>query len=173
MPERRRVLKVVQEHRRAEVWVERHFEGLGEACKDTSRTSLVVQWLRVCLPMWGTWVWSLIQEDSSCFSTTKPTCHSYWANALDPVLCSKRSHCNEKPALCNWREALACLSQRKPTHSNEDPVQPKINENKILKPCSLLMVGKHQCASEIFHCCLWHVGVCHKGKQIEKRVALS
>ena len=29
-------------------------------------TSLVVQWIRICLPMQGTWVWSLVQEDSTC-----------------------------------------------------------------------------------------------------------
>ena len=25
--------------------------------------SLVVQWLRICLPMQGTWVWALVRED--------------------------------------------------------------------------------------------------------------
>ena len=29
------------------------------------RTSLVVQWLRLCLPMQGVWVWSLVWELSS------------------------------------------------------------------------------------------------------------
>ena len=28
-------------------------------------TFLVVQWLRICLPVQGTWVWSLVQEDST------------------------------------------------------------------------------------------------------------
>ena len=28
-------------------------------------TFLVVQWLRICLPMQGTWVCSLVQEDST------------------------------------------------------------------------------------------------------------
>ena len=28
--------------------------------------------------------------------------------ALQPVLCSKRSHCSEKPKRCNQRAALAC-----------------------------------------------------------------
>ena len=31
----------------------------------------------------------------------KPVRHSYWACALEPVLCNKRSHCNEKPSHCN------------------------------------------------------------------------
>ena len=34
--------------------------------------SLVVQWLRICLPMQGVWVQSLVQEDSSCRKATKP-----------------------------------------------------------------------------------------------------
>ena len=36
------------------------------------RTSLVVQWPRICLPMQGTWVWSLVWEDPSCLRATKP-----------------------------------------------------------------------------------------------------
>ena len=34
-------------------------------------TSLVSQWLRICLPTQGTWVWSLVQEDSTCCGATK------------------------------------------------------------------------------------------------------
>ena len=42
------------------------------------RASLVVQWLRIQLPMQGTWVWRLVQEDPTCYRTTKPM-RSYWA----------------------------------------------------------------------------------------------
>ena len=42
-----------------------------------SRTSLVAQWLRICLPMQGTWDLSLIQEYPTCCGTTKPVCHNY------------------------------------------------------------------------------------------------
>ena len=41
------------------------------------RTSLVVQWLRICLPMQGTWVRSLVQEDPTCCGATKPVRHNY------------------------------------------------------------------------------------------------
>ena len=81
------------------------------------RTSLVVQWLRIHLPVQGTWVRSLVQEDPTCRGATKPMRHNYWACALEPashnywahepqllkpmclepMLCNKRSHCNEKP----------------------------------------------------------------------------
>ena len=40
-------------------------------------TSLVVQWLRISLPVQGTWVRSLVWEDSSCHGATKPVSHSY------------------------------------------------------------------------------------------------
>ena len=79
--------------------------------------SLVAQWLRIHLPMQGTLVRALVQEDPTCRGATKPmrcnywgcalepASHSYWAHSpqllkpagLEPVLWSKRSHCNEKP----------------------------------------------------------------------------
>ena len=69
-------------------------------------TSLVVQWLRIRLPMQGTRVRALVQEDPTCRGATKPVCHNYWAHVpqllkptrLEPVLCNKRSHRNEEPA---------------------------------------------------------------------------
>ena len=48
------------------------------------RTSLVVQWLRICLPIPGTWVKFLVREDHTCRGATKPVCHNYWACALEP-----------------------------------------------------------------------------------------
>ena len=47
--------------------------------------SLVVQWLRIYLPMQGTWVQSLVWEDSTCRRATKPMYHNYWAWALEPM----------------------------------------------------------------------------------------
>ena len=47
--------------------------------KQIKRASLVAQWLRICLPMQGTWVWALDREDptaaeqlSPCTTTTEP-----------------------------------------------------------------------------------------------------
>ena len=49
-------------------------------------TSLLVQWIRIRLPMQGTWVQSLVQEDSTCneqlspgTTTTEPASHKYSA----------------------------------------------------------------------------------------------
>ena len=40
-------------------------------------TSLVVQWLRICLPMQGTWVRALVWEDPTCRGATKPMHHNH------------------------------------------------------------------------------------------------
>ena len=45
------------------------------------RASLVVQWLRICLPMQGTRVRALVWEDPTCRGATKPVSHNYWACA--------------------------------------------------------------------------------------------
>ena len=88
---------------------------------DNLGTSLVGLWLRIHLPMQGTRVQALVREDPTCCRATKPMHHNYWACALEPashnywahvpqllkpmrlepVLRSKRSHLNEKPAHCN------------------------------------------------------------------------
>ena len=48
-------------------------------------TSLVAQWLGVCLPVRGTRVWSLVREDPTCCGAAKPVHHNYWACALEPA----------------------------------------------------------------------------------------
>ena len=67
--------------------------------------SLAVQWLRIRLPVQGTWVWALVREDPTCHGATKTVRHNYWAcvprarepqllkpTHLDPMLSNK-----EKP----------------------------------------------------------------------------
>ena len=41
------------------------------------RTSLVAQWLRICLSMQGTRVHSLVWEDPTCHGATKSVHHNY------------------------------------------------------------------------------------------------
>ena len=116
--------------------------------KGSTGTSLVVQWLRTHLPMQGTWVQALVWEDPTCCGATKPMRHSYWACALEPtshscwahalhllkstrlepVLCNKRSHHNEKPMQCNKEWPPHAATRERPVCSNEDPAQPKINK---------------------------------------------
>ena len=64
------------------------------------RTSLVVQWVRICLPVQDTQVQSLdweypraLEQLSLCSTTTEPA-------YLEPVLCNKRRHLSEKPVHC-------------------------------------------------------------------------
>ena len=62
-----------------------------------SGTSLVVQQLRVCLPMQGTWVQSLVLENHTCCGAAKPVCPNYRnLGTLEPMFCNKRSYRNEK-----------------------------------------------------------------------------
>ena len=39
--------------------------------------SLVVQWLRICLPIQGTRVQALVWEDPTCRGATRPVSHNY------------------------------------------------------------------------------------------------
>ena len=102
--------------------------------------SLVVQWLRVCLPLQGTRVWALVRKDPTCRRAARPVCHNcwactlepmshnYWAHVsqllkpvrLEPVLCNGRSHCNETPAHHN-EEGPQLTATRESPHSNGDP----------------------------------------------------
>ena len=103
------------------------------ALKKSLGASLVAQWLRILLPVQGTRVRALVQEDPTCRGATKPMRHNYWACALEPTrhnywarvpqllkptclepeLRNKRSHRNEKPTHCN-KECPRSLQLEKP-----------------------------------------------------------
>ena len=93
-------------------------------------TSLVVQWLRLWLPMQGTWVQFLVQEGPTCHRTAKPMqqlnlCSRAWVSqplkSTHPelVLHNKRSHCDEKQEHHSKEQARfaalekACRQQRR------------------------------------------------------------
>ena len=90
-------------------------------------TSLVAQWLRICLPMQGTQVWVLVREDPTCCGATKPVCHNYWGwvpqllkpARLEPELCNKSPQQWEAHAP-HWRVDPARSYYRKLVRSNED-----------------------------------------------------
>ena len=88
-------------------------------------TSLVVQWIKICLPTQGTQVWSLVWEDLTCRRATKPVCPNYWACMLELLkpLCLEPVLCNKKPP--QW-ESL-CPQQR--------PSTTKKKNNNNLKLC--------------------------------------
>ena len=68
---RKRVNRTVQYHPVAE---RSEVELRGSILMD--RASLVVQWLRIHLPMQETWVQALLQEDPTCCRATKPVRHN-------------------------------------------------------------------------------------------------
>ena len=45
--------------------------------REKTWASLVVQWLRICLPMQGTRVRALVWEDPTCRGATRPVSHNY------------------------------------------------------------------------------------------------
>ncbi|KAJ8776418.1 hypothetical protein J1605_015533 [Eschrichtius robustus] len=53
-----------------------HRDLVKQATFSLTQTSLVVQWLRIRLPMQGTRVRSLVREDPTCRGATKPVCHN-------------------------------------------------------------------------------------------------
>ena len=64
-------------------------------------TSLVVQWLRICLPVQWMQAWSHkpanLGEDFTCHRAAKSMYHNYWSpRTLEPVLYNT-SHHKEKP----------------------------------------------------------------------------
>ena len=73
-------------------------------------TSLMVQWLRICLPMQGTGVQSLVQEDSTYCGATKLAPHNDWAHR--PEACALQQ---EKPP--QW-EALRPQLESSPARHN-------------------------------------------------------
>ena len=113
----------------------------GEQCEGssknrTTRTSLMVQWLRIYLPVQETQVWFLVGEDPTCCRAAKLTLHRYWTCALEPG--SRDSWCPNalEPLLpsLQWEarapqlEGRACSPQpEKAVCSNQDPAQSRIN----------------------------------------------
>ena len=111
-------------------------------------TSLLAQWLKIRLPMQGTQVRALLWEDPTCHGATKLVRQNYWACTLEPASDNywsprattteahvPRAGAQQQENPPQWearipqrREAPARRNEGKPTHSNEDPTQPKINK---------------------------------------------
>ena len=85
------------------------------------RISLVAQLIRIHLPTQGTWVQSLVREDSTCRRATKPM-HNYCARVmqllkpvcLQPALHNKRSHPNERPTHCDEEKPQLTSTEESP-----------------------------------------------------------
>ena len=93
-------------------------------------TSLVKQWLRIRLPMQGTWVRSLVREDPTCCEATKPVCHNYCACTLEPT---SHNYWARAPQLLKPAHPRAhALQQEKPPQWEAHALQrrPKAAKNK-------------------------------------------
>ena len=87
------------------------------------RTSLVAQWLRIHLPMQGTRVRALVQEDLTCCGATKPVYHNYWSlrsKAREPQLLSPRATTTEARAPIARAPQKRSHRNEKPMHHNEE-----------------------------------------------------
>ena len=124
----------------------------------SSGTSLVVQWIRICLPKLGTWVPSLVWEDSTHYGGTNPRHDDYWAHTLEPVSCNywgcvtqllkparlesmlsnDRGHHSEKPVRCDEEWPLLATTRE----SSFKAVETRNNGKKKKKIWHALWVGE-------------------------------
>ena len=108
------------------------------------RTFLVVQWLRICLPLRGTWIESLVWEDSTCCWAAEFMRHNYWSpGTLESTRGNKRNCNSEKPAQHSQRGAPAHCNLRKgPAATKTRHSQKYINnfyKNKEICTCHILI----------------------------------
>ena len=111
---------------------------------EISGTSLVVQWIRICLPTQG-WGQSLVWEDSTCPGATKPKrLHLLKPEHLQLVLCSKISHLNEKPGHRNKEQPLLATARKSlPAAMTIQSSNKYINNLIIKKIISEMKTGTH------------------------------
>ena len=95
----------------------------------------MVQWLRIHLPIQGTWVWFLFPEDPTGQEAAKPEHHSSWnLHTLGPVLRNERSHHNEKPTPCSWK-VVPTLTRESPCAATKTQCSQKLKIFKCFKKC--------------------------------------
>ena len=103
-------------------------------------TSLVAQWLRLLLPMQGTRVRALVQEEPTCRGACAPQLLSLCSRACKPQLlrprattteaCAPRARALQREVTAmrsphtTAKSSPACRNWRKPARSKEDPMQP-------------------------------------------------
>ena len=102
------------------IWKGQNCSSEYKALKWALRAFLVAQWLRICLPMQGTWVQALVWEDPTCRGATKPLRHKYWACTLEPASHNYWSPCSAT------REATAMRSLHTATKSS--PRSPQLEK---------------------------------------------
>ena len=84
--------------------------------KSWSWVFLVAQWIRICLPMQGTRVRSLVWEDPTCRGATRPVSHNYWACGSGACALQRERPQQWEARAPRWRVAPTCRNWRKPSH---------------------------------------------------------
>ena len=94
-----------------------------------SIASLISQWLRICLALQGTRVWSSVWEDPISLGATKAIHHNYWACAVEP---SCLNYLTTEPMHWNyWSPHLEPELRNKRSHHNKRPV----HHRKVASTC--------------------------------------
>ena len=97
--------------------------------KQALGTSLVVQWIRICLPVPGTWVRSLVQEDFTCHRAAKPVHHNCWSPCAYSLGSTREA--TAMSSRCAMKSSPHSTRLERARCSNWDPGQPKIKINKL------------------------------------------
>ena len=114
----------------------------------------MVQRLRTHLPMQGTGVPSLVQEDPTSCRATKPM-----YQAPEPEAHRPQSQCSTTrdatamrgPCTATGEWTLPATTRRKPTHSDEDSAQPKIIINLNTQKIKLNFIKKSKPLVNVNH----------------------
>ena len=96
--------------------------------------SLVVRWLRIRLPMQGTWVQALVWEDPTCRGATGPVSHTTEHARLEPLLRNKRGRDSERPAHRDEEWPPLAATRESPrtetkTHHSNQSINKSINKS--------------------------------------------
>ena len=109
-------------------WYKHSENSLAVFFKCIHRNSLVVPWLRGCLPLQEMWVRFLVQEDSTHCRATKVVRQSSCSQW--PEVCARqpeRSPCRGRPT--SHERSPCSLQREKATRSNSDPEQPRVKKH--------------------------------------------
>ena len=102
-------------------------------------TSLVVQWLRIPLPMQGTWVWFLAQEESTCCGQFGPCATGACSRTLEQQLlrpstttteaCALQQEVTTENSPCSLQLEKACSQQWRPCAAKKRKKRTKKERN--------------------------------------------
>ena len=75
---------------------------------------MVVQWIRILLPMQGTWVQSLVREDPTCHRAANPMKHNFCSPGTWSLCSATENHHEKKPVHLNKESPLFAATRESP-----------------------------------------------------------